>query len=291
MAAHRFVFEEAPQLPGADRLSKVGLGAIRRLVNRLWDVTVEGAENIPLDGPAIIAPNHLSFCDSVFVPAALPRRVWAIGKGEYMDDWKTKHLFPAMGMIPVDRSGGDAAQAALDTAATVLNDGRLFMIYPEGTRSRSEFLHKGRTGASRLAQRCSAPIIPVGHEGTLAVQPPDQFTMNTKLPVRVSFGEPMRIEDFGDPTDPRIHRTFIDAVMFRVSELSGQKYVNTYAAKDDTPGFVASLEDDKPKRASIPLPSGRPSPPKARAPMVSVPKGRDDHRSNVIDLRPDSVSS
>ena len=111
MVAVPFRFEESPNLPGDDRVSKYGFGVVRRLVYRLWDITVEGAENIPLDGPAIITPNHLSFCDSVFVPAALPRRVWAIGKGEYMDDWKTKHLFPAMGMIPVDRSGGDAAAA------------------------------------------------------------------------------------------------------------------------------------------------------------------------------------
>ena len=163
MATPAFRFEAAPELPGADRVSKYGFGAVRQLVHRLWDVTIEGVEHIPANGPAIIAPNHLSFCDSVFVPAALPRRVWAIGKGEYMDDWKTKHLFPAMGMIPVDRSGGDAAKAALDTAASVLDGGRLFMIYPEGTRSRSEFLHKGRTGASRLAARTSSPIIPVGH--------------------------------------------------------------------------------------------------------------------------------
>ncbi len=127
-----FNFEAAPELPGADRLSKYAFGGIRRLTHRLWDFTIEGRDNVPLEGPAIITPNHLSFCDSVFVPAALPRRVWAIGKGEYMDSWKTKHLFPAMGMIPVDRSGGDAAQAALDTAARVLEGGRLFMIYPGG---------------------------------------------------------------------------------------------------------------------------------------------------------------
>lgn len=295
MVAPAFRFEEAPELPGADRVSKYGFGGVRKLVHRLWDVTVEGSDNIPLDGPAIIAPNHLSFCDSVFVPATLPRRVWAIGKGEYMDDWKTKHLFPAMGMIPVDRSGGDAAQAALDTAASVLDGGRLFMIYPEGTRSRSEFLHKGRTGASRLAARCDAPIIPVGHEGTLEVQPPDQFTMSTRLNVRVSFGEPMHVSDFGDPADPRIHRTFTDAVMFRISELSGQTYVDTYAAKDDSPGFVSSLEDDRAARSPITVPSGRPtppkiSPPKARAPKMSVPNGRKEV-AGVIDLRSDAVSS
>ncbi len=296
MSGRDFHFEEAPQLPGADRASKYGFGAIRKLVNRLWDVNVEGLENIPLDGPAIIAPNHLSFCDSVFVPSALPRRVWAIGKGEYMHDWKTKHLFPALGMIPVDRSGGDAAQAALDTAARVLDNGFLFMIYPEGTRSRSGFLHKGRTGASRLSLRCNAPIIPVGHEGTLAIQPPDQFTMKPGLPCTVRFGAPMHIEDFGDPADPRIHRTFTDAVMFRISELSGQEYVDLYAAKDDRPGVVASLEDTAEKRPSISVPTGRPSPKDVSGPSgldangrVTVPKGRDDDA--VIDLRTSTASA
>ncbi len=239
---HPFKFEPAPELPGADRLSKFAFGGIRRLTNRLWNFTIEGRENIPLDGPAVITPNHLSFCDSVFVPAALPRRVWAIGKGEYMDNWKTKHLFPALGMIPVDRSGGDAAQAALDTAAKVLKGGRLFMIYPEGTRSRSEFLHKGRTGAARLAIRCNAPIVPVGHEGTLEVQAPDKVTMTPRLPVVVRFGTPMWAHEYGDPDDPRTLRAFTDAVMFEISQLSGQKYVDRYASKDDRPGVLADVE-------------------------------------------------
>ena len=169
------------------------------------------------------------------MPAALPRRVWAIGKGEYMDSWKTKHLFPAMGMIPVDRSGGDAAQAALDAAAEVLEQGRLFMIYPEGTRSRSGNLHKGRTGAARLALRCDAPIIPTGHEGTVEVQPPDTFLMKPRKQVVVRFGAPMWAKDYGDPDDPRTLRRFTDAVMFEIAQLSGQKYVDTYAGKDDRP--------------------------------------------------------
>ena len=249
--APKFRFETAPELPGADAVSKYGFGAIRQLVHRLWDVTVEGAEHVPTSGAAIIAPNHLSFCDSVFVPACLPRRSWAIGKGEYMDDWKTKHLFPAMGMIPVDRSGGDAAQVALDTAAQVLDGGHLFMIYPEGTRSRSGNLHKGRTGAARLAARCNAPIIPVGHAGTLAIQPPDTFMMKPNLPCAVRFGPPMRAEDFGDPDDPRVLRVFTDAVMFEIGRLSGQTYVDTYAGK--TPEQLAA--------APFPsIPTGRPKP-------------------------------
>lgn len=241
-----FRFEPAPELPGADQVSKYLFGGIRKLADRLWDLEVEGRENIPTDGPAIITPNHLSFCDSVFVPAALPRRVWAIGKGEYMDSWKTRHLFPAMGMIPVDRSGGDAAQAALDTAAKVLDHGRLFMIYPEGTRSRSGHLHKGRTGAARLALRCDAPIIPVGHVGTLEVQPPDTFLMKPRRPVTVRFGAPMWLHEYGDPQDPRTLRRFTDAVMFEIAQLSGQKYVDRYASKDDRPeaSSVASVDEN-----------------------------------------------
>ena len=252
-------FEAAPDLPGSDRVSKYGFGAIRVLVERLWDVTVEGQEHVPLDGPAIITPNHLSFCDSVFVPVALPRRVWAIGKGEYMDNWKTKYLFPALGMIPVDRSGGDAAQVALDTAARVLDGGHLFMIYPEGTRSRSGNLHKGRTGAARLAARCNAPIIPVGHEGTLAIQPPDTFMMKINLPCTVRFGEPMTIDQFGEPDDPRVLRVFTDAVMFEIARLSGQTYADTYAGKEaDEQGAAGEVPLVGPRRTSGPsLPPGR----------------------------------
>ena len=225
----KFLFESAPDLPGNERVSRYGLALIRSVVSGLWNVTVEGVENVPLEGPAVITPNHLSFCDSIFVPYALPRRAWAIGKGEYMDDWKTKHLFPAFGMIPVDRTGGKAAMDALDTAAKVLDGGHLFMIYPEGTRSRSGNLHKGRTGAARLAARCDAPIIPVGHVGTLDVQPPGEFMMKPRKDVTVRFGVPMWARDFGDPDDPRVKRKFTDAVMFEIAALSGQDYVHTYA--------------------------------------------------------------
>jgi len=252
-----FTFEHAPQLPGSERLGRLGVAAVRRLVHRLWDVSIEGMENIPTDGPAILCPNHLSFCDSVFVPVSQPRRVWAIGKGEYMDDWKTKHLFPALGMIPVDRSGGEAAQAALDTAARVLEGGHMFMIYPEGTRSRSGNLHKARTGAARLSVRCNAPIIPVGHVGTLAVQPPDQFKMTPGLTVNVRFGKPMFISDIGDPDDPRTIRPFADAVMYEIAQLSGQKYVDTYAGAEDTPEPEVVVE-----RPSVAVPPGRARSPK-----------------------------
>jgi 1-acyl-sn-glycerol-3-phosphate acyltransferase len=242
-----FEFEPAPELPGADRLAKYALGVIRQMAYRMWDFEIEGREHIPRTGPALIAPNHLSFCDSVFVPAALPRRIWAIGKGEYMDSWKTKHIFPALGMIPVDREGGDAAQVALDTAARVLDDGHLFMIYPEGTRSRSGNLHKGRTGVARLAAKCNAPIIPVGHSGTIAVQAPDSVTLKPFKKVTVRFGKPMWVHEHGDPSDPRTLRRFTDAVMYEIAELSGQTYVDVYAG--ETPTEANPLATSEPKAA------------------------------------------
>ena len=139
------------------RLQTVTMRALGPLCRTFWNVEVVGLDNVPATGPAIIAPNHVSFCDSVFVPAVLPRRISYVGKAEYMDDWKTKYLFPAMGMIPIDRGGGDKSAAALDTAARLLADGELFGIYPEGTRSRSGNLHKGRTGVARLSMRTGAP--------------------------------------------------------------------------------------------------------------------------------------
>ena len=248
-----FTFESAPDLPGSDLANKIGHGLLRPLISRLWDVEISGVENIPKRGPALLCPNHLSFCDSVFIPYALPRRMWAIGKAEYLDDWKTRYLFPAMGMIPIDRAGGAASQVALDTAASVLDGGRLFMMYPEGTRSRSGHLHKARTGAARLSLRTGAPIIPVGHKGTLAVQPPDQFTMKTGLPVTIRFGAPMFIEDHGDPKDPRTIRVFADAVMFEIAQLSEQKYINVYAGDYD----AEAEKVDVPAKMPIDLPAGR----------------------------------
>ncbi|MEM7095156.1 MAG: lysophospholipid acyltransferase family protein [Actinomycetota bacterium] len=265
-----FRFERAPGLPGSDAASRVFLGLGRPLTRILWKLEVTGMEHVPAEGPAIICPNHLSFCDSVFVPASLPRRSWAIGKAEYMDSLSTKYLFPALGMIPVDRSGGKKSAAALDAAADVLDAGHLFMIYPEGTRSRDGDLHKGRTGAARLAMRCDAPIIPVGHQGTLDVQPPGQLRMSPFKTVSVNIGAPMRVSDFGRPGDPRVYRTMIDAVMFEIARLSGQTYVNTYAgSKAEAQTEVATLPTPPSQEVAVAptKPPGRMSRP---SPLVDV---------------------
>ena len=187
---------------------------------------------MPETGPAILAPNHTSVLDSFFLPLVLPRRITYVGKAEYLDDWKTRRLFPALGMIPIDRSGGDSARAALDTAARVLERGELFGIYPEGTRSRDGLLHKGHTGVARLAARTGAPILPVGLVGTRDVQPPEAKVPRLFRPVSVTIARPIDATRHEDGIDDHLlFRQFTDEVMFEIQAMTGQEYVNRYATR------------------------------------------------------------
>ncbi len=205
---------------------------MRPLMRRLWDVTITGLDNVPAEGPALIAPNHLSFLDSVFTMSIMPRRVLAVGKAEYMDSWKTRYFFPASGMIPLDRSGGDASKVALDAAAASLERGELFLIYPEGTRTRDGYLHKGKTGVARLALRTGAPIIPVGLIGTDKIQPPDRTMPKLGEHCEIHIGTPIDVSRYRSRIDDRLLlRQITDEVMFEIAELSGQTYVDVYSGE------------------------------------------------------------
>ncbi len=210
----------------------------------LWNVTTEGLENVPKEGAAIIAPNHISVLDSFFVPLCFRRRMTYVGKAEYMDSWKTKYVFPAIGMIPIDRSGGDAAQRALDAAARVLSAGELFGIYPEGTRARDGLLHKGHTGIARLALRTNSPIVPVGIIGSDLVQPADSRLPKFFRRVHLRFGKPISVEKYLDRANDRlVLRQITDEVMFEIRNLSGQDYLNTYATCSSL-ATAAQTQDD-----------------------------------------------
>jgi 1-acyl-sn-glycerol-3-phosphate acyltransferase len=201
-----------------------------------WKITTEGLEHVPQAGGAIIAPNHISVLDWLFVPLVLDRQVTYVGKAEYMDSWKTKYVFPAIGMIPIDRSGGDASARALDAAARVLDSGKLFGIYPEGTRARDGNLHKGHTGVARLALRTNSPIIPVGVIGTDEVQPPDAKMPTPFRRIHIRFGRPISVEKYRDRADDRlVLRQITDEVMYEIRNLSGQEYVDTYATSKPQP--------------------------------------------------------
>ena len=197
-----------------------------------WRVHVRGLDNLPRRGPAILCPNHTSVIDSFLLPSVLPRRITFVGKAEYLDDWKTKHLFPALGMIPIDRSGGDASSRALDAAANVLESGELFGIYPEGTRSRDGKLRKGHTGPARLSLRTGAPMVPIGMVGTREIQPPGASAPRLFRPCVIHIGRPIDASRYRDrPDDRLVLRQLTDELMFEIRELSGQDYVDEYATR------------------------------------------------------------
>jgi 1-acyl-sn-glycerol-3-phosphate acyltransferase len=219
-------------LPGTGRAQLRARRVIKPLLDNLWKVTIEGMENIPASGPAILCPNHISFFDSVFTMVYAGRQISFVGKAEYMDSWKTKHLFPALGMIPIDRAGGSKSEGALIAAENVLRRGELFGIYPEGTRSRDGMLYKGHTGAARLAMKLGCPIIPVGIIGTREIQPPDKVLPKVGLQCTVKFGQPIHPQRYLERGgDHLVLREMTDELMFEIRELTGQEYRNVYATK------------------------------------------------------------
>ena len=215
----------------------------------LWRVKVEGREHLPADGPLILAANHQSFCDSFFLPLVIRRKVTYVAKAEYFDSWKTAWFFRAAGQIPMNRSGGDASQRALDTATTVLQSGGVLAIYPEGTRAPDIRLHKGKTGVARLSVGCAVPVIPVGILGTRTVQPPGSMFMRPFHSITVRFGPPVSYETdgatvvtgrnrpnaaiggAGGEADQAALRALTDALMADIAGLSGQEYVDEYASR------------------------------------------------------------
>jgi 1-acyl-sn-glycerol-3-phosphate acyltransferase len=211
-----------------DRLRTV----LTPLSHKLWDITLEGFENLPSEGPAILCPNHISFFDSVFTMVFAGRTISFVGKAEYMDSWKTKYLFPALGMIPIDRAGGSKSEGALLAAERVLRRGELFGIYPEGTRSRDGMLYKGHTGAARLALKVGCPIFPVGIVGTREIQPPDTVMPKFGGACTIKVGAPIDVSRYLDRADDHmVLREITDELMFEIQGLTGQQYRNVYATK------------------------------------------------------------
>lgn len=245
---------------GIGRWQAVVRRFLKPLVHRLWRIHVEGLENIPSIGPAVLCPNHAAAIDSFFVPAVLDRNLIYVGKSEYLDDWKTRKLFPALGMIPIDRRGGDHAAAALDAARQVLERGGLFGIYPEGTRSRSGKLHKGHTGAARLAVETGAPIIPVGLIGTAAIQPVDRVLPRFRLDVTIRFGEPITVDRYtGRIGDRAVYRELTDEVMYEIRQLTGLEYDPTYATSKPSAAPAGPTQDPSPEPVEVEATIARPS--------------------------------
>lgn len=226
---------------GAGKAQSRARAALGPAARRLWKIDVQGLDRLPAEGPAILCPNHISFLDSAFLMLVAPRNISFVGKAEYMDSWKTKFLFPLMGMIPIDRSGGERSQEALDAAREVLSRGELFGMFPEGTRSRDGCLYKGRTGAARLATTVGCPIYPVGIVGTDLIQPPDARMPKVFKHCSITIGRPIHPDRYAQSGEPqRGWRSMIDEVMFEIREMTGQVYKNVYAGKTSTSESVVT---------------------------------------------------
>lgn len=211
-------------------LKHVLLGPFLRLIYR---PKAEGLDYVPATGPAILASNHLSFIDSLFVPLLVKRRVVYIGKADYFDKWRTRWFVRAVGVIPVRREGGSAGEAAIQTGIRALREGHLIGIYPEGTRSPDGRLYRGKTGVARMALEARVPVIPVAVEGTDEVMPIGmKFPRTIPGRVRVRFGRPLRFDRHYDtPKDRFVLRSVTDEIMYEIMMLSGQEYVDEYALK------------------------------------------------------------
>jgi 1-acyl-sn-glycerol-3-phosphate acyltransferase len=204
------------------------------LLHILFRVRREGTRNVPRGGSVILASNHQSFIDSIFLPLVVPRRVTFVAKAEYFETWKTAWFFRAVGMIPLKRDGGSASQRALLAAREVLEQGGALGIYPEGTRSPDGRLYKGHTGVARLAMQTGAAVVPVAQFGTVDVQPIGSRAIKLFRPVAIKMGEPLRWpgKSAEGESDAVALRRFTEEIMDAIQELSGQERVPHYAKRD-----------------------------------------------------------
>jgi 1-acyl-sn-glycerol-3-phosphate acyltransferase len=206
---------------------------LKPLLLATYDLRVEGLENVPRKGPAIIAANHLSFLDSFFIPLMIKRRkVTYLAKADYFNSWKTAWFFRMVGQIPIERDDKSQAREALRAGVDVLKAGNLLGIYPEGTRSADGRLYRGRTGVARLALAAHVPVVPCGLIGTQEVMP-----KNAKLPrlrhvtIVVSFGKPLDFSSLaGKERDRNVLRSVTDDVMDAIVGLSSQERAGEYAS-------------------------------------------------------------
>jgi 1-acyl-sn-glycerol-3-phosphate acyltransferase len=215
-------------------LKYVAVGPLLRAIWRPW---TEGLDNVPSKGAAILASNHLSFCDSFFMPVMVPRRVTFLAKSEYfttagLKGRLSRGFFRGVGQVPVDREDADAAKAALDTGVRILGEGHLLGIYPEGTRSPDGRLYRGKTGVARMALEARVPVIPCAMINTDIIQPTGRLVPHLRPRPGVRFGRPLDFSRYdGMAGDRFVERSMTDEIMYELMQLSGQVYVDIYAAK------------------------------------------------------------
>ena len=214
-------------------LKWIVVGPWLRVIFRPW---TENMEVVPQQGPAILVSNHLSFSDSFFLPLVCDRRITFLAKQEYFTGKGIKGLiskafFTGVGQVPIDRSSGRAAEAAILTGVRVVEEGHLLGIYPEGTRTADGRLYRGKTGVARMALEAKVPVIPVAMIGTYEIQPPGRIRPRIKR-VGIRFGDPLDFRRYeGLESDRFILRSVTDEIMYAIMKLSEQEYVDVYASR------------------------------------------------------------
>ncbi|HUR68358.1 MAG TPA: lysophospholipid acyltransferase family protein [Candidatus Thermoplasmatota archaeon] len=209
-----------------ERFYKASQYTIAPLLRGIWRVHATGLHHIPKTGGAILASNHLSYSDHYFLPSVVPRQIFFISKAQHFDVPVQRWLFEQWGVIPLKRGEGD--NEAFTRSLQILSEGKLFGIYPEGTRSTDGKLHKGRTGVARLALMAKVPVIPVGMIGTDQVLPKGSNIPKLKK-VQVNLGAPIYLEPYyGMENDRKACRDITDRIMHAIRDLSGQDYVDAY---------------------------------------------------------------
>ncbi|TSD63064.1 lysophospholipid acyltransferase family protein [Aeromicrobium piscarium] len=212
-------------------LKYLALGPLLRVIFRPF---AEGLENVPSEGPVILAVNHLSYSDWLFMPLVMPRRVTFVAKAEYFEapgvkGWLQKKFFGGTGQVPIDRTSGSSAAGALKTQLRLLSEGEVCGIFPEGTRSHDGRLYRGRTGVARVVLEAKVPVIPVAVINTDVIAPPGKVFGRFAKP-GVRFGEPLDFSRYeGLEGDRFILRAVTDEIMYEIMNLSGQEYVDLYA--------------------------------------------------------------
>lgn len=215
-------------------LKNVAIGPAIEVGFHPW---IEGVQNIPAKGAAILASNHLSFSDSIFLPIAVPRKITFLAKAEYFNapgvrGKVTAAFFKGAGQVPVDRTGGNAGTAAINTGVRLLREGHLLGIYPEGTRSPDGKLYRGKTGVARMALEAQVPVIPVAMMNTDKVQPIGRTRPNFGVDVGIKIGAPLDFSRYyGMEEDRFVLRSLTDEIMYKIMDLSGQEYVDKYASR------------------------------------------------------------
>lgn len=217
--------EPARRMGAAYALGRLVVAPLARLVYRPH---IEGRENVPHEGPVILASNHLSFIDSIAIPVGAPRPVHFLAKSSYFDKPASRWFFTAIGAVPVQRGAGQAALDALDQQRRLLDDGSAVALYPEGTRSLDGRLYKGRTGVAFLALQTGAPVVPVGLIGTAEVMPVGARMPSLRHRATVRFGAPLDLSHHGPATSGRARRLATDDIMSAIHALSGQELAGAY---------------------------------------------------------------